>query len=361
MAFFGAVVRQSWTNNAAAADIVRLETAGATFMHPMTSLLAELVDAQSTAVRGEAVDAAGLRKALSAVNAQDKLHGADLQTQQRLSFLASQVESAIARKQTGLDAYNAYSGLVKLASDLIRRVADTSHLIHDPDLDSYYLMDAAIVRLPDAVVLAGRAADLAVLANQQTLQGEDAVKAAVARFGVSAAAQDVSAGLTKAVDFTHRAELGANIADRLDAFKAAADAFAPPTMLLTLSGAVDASTLAANARRVSAAATPLTHRLLYELQELLDNRGADLSGQWRFTAIAGGAAVVLALAVLWIFVMGRPRQRRPETLGDGPSKQQDSGVSLDSLTHARDLLDAEEMVHVGRSVRARTLERDNAR
>ena len=357
---FAAVVRQSWVTNSASADIVRLEGEGATFMHPMTSLLAEIVQAQSTAVRGEAVDAAGLRKAVAAVVTLDQQYGADLQTHQRLTDLSSQIEAAIAGKESGLEAYNTYSGLVTNASNLIRQVGDTSHLIHDPDLDSYYLMDAAIVRLPDAVVLAGKAADLVVLANQETLQGEDAVRAAVARFGVSSAAEQVSAGLTKTVNFTSRAELGSSIADRLDAFKAAADAFAPPTMSNTLSGAVDSATLAANARRVSAAATPLTHRLLYELQELLDARSAKLSTQWRFTAIAAGVAGVLGLALLWTFVMRRPRHRRPESSADGKPDDAARDLSLGSM-NARELLEAEEFVHVGRSVRARTLERDNAR
>jgi hypothetical protein len=359
LVLFAAVVRQSWVTNTASAEVVRLETAGATFMHPMTSLLAEIVQAESTAVRGETVDAAGLRKAVAAVVTLDQQYGADLQTHQRLTDLSAQIEAAIAGKESGAAAFNTYSGLVILATDLIHQVGDTSHLIHDPDLDSYYLMDAAIVRLPDAVVLAGKAADLVALANQETLQGEDAVKAAVARFGVSSAAEQVSAGLTKTVNFTNRAELGSSIADRLDAFKAAADAFAPPTMLNNLSDAVAPATLAANARRVSAAATPLTHRLLYELQELLDTRGAKLAGQWRFTAIAAGVAGVLALAVLWLFVMGRPR-RRPESGADAKPTDPERDLPHGSL-NARDLLESEELVHVGRSVRARTLERDNAR
>jgi hypothetical protein len=299
-----------------------------------------------------------LRKAVAAVATLDQQYGADLQTHQRLTDLSSQIDSALARKESGLAAFNTYTGLVTLATNLIRQVGDTSHLIHDPDLDSYYLMDAALIRLPDAVVLAGKAADLVVLANEQQLQGEDAVRAAVARFGVSSAAEQVSAGLTKSVDFTQRAELGANIADRLDAFKAAADAFAPPTMLRTLSGTVDAATLAANARRVSAAASPLTHRLLYELQELLETRSAQLAGQWRLTAVAAGVAGVLALGLLWIFVMGRPRHRRPEPGADPADPTRD--LSFGSL-NARDLLESEELVHVGRSVRARTMERDNAR
>ena len=107
---------------------------------------------------------------------------ANLQIDQRLADLTSQVESAFAKGETGRAAYDTYSGLVSLAVEMIRRIGDTSHLIHDPDLDSYYLMDAAIVRLPDAIVYAGRATDLVTLAGGGRSAGEDQVRAAVARF-----------------------------------------------------------------------------------------------------------------------------------------------------------------------------------
>ncbi len=207
---------------------------------------------------------------------------------------------------------------MKLAVDIQRQVGDASHLIHDTELDSYYLMDAAIVRLPDAMVLAGRASDLVALAGGQTLGGEDAAQAAVARFGVSTAADQVRLGLNKSVNFTARADLGSNITERLDAFQAAADAFAPPTMLRELAGTVDAATLAANAQKVFAAATPLAHRLLSELQALLDARAAKVSGEWRFTAIASGAIAVLGLVMLWLLALTRRRPARRRGGGRRP-------------------------------------------
>ena len=53
---FTAVARQSWTTNAAAAEVVQMEANGAAVLHPMTTLLSELVAAQSAAVRGERVN-----------------------------------------------------------------------------------------------------------------------------------------------------------------------------------------------------------------------------------------------------------------------------------------------------------------
>lgn len=350
VAIFGAIVRQSWITNSAAAEVVRLEGNGAELLHPMTSLLAKMVETQSAAVRGDKVDAAGLREAIAKVGEIDGEYGAVLQTRQRFTDLTAQVEAALVRGQTGRAAYNTYSDLVTLTTELYRRIGDRSHLIHDPDLDSYYLMDAAIVRLPDAMVLAGRASDLVALAGTQVLAGEDAVRAAVARFGVSAAAEQVSAGLTTSVDNTTRAELGGNIAERLDTFKAAADAFAPPTMLAELSTTVDASSLAANARRVSAAANPLAHLLLHELQVLLEQRATRLAIQWRFTAVSAVLVGVIGLVMLWFVAVVRPRTPGEPKTGD--IRRTDAGVG--SLTYARQLLEDEELVHVGRAVRPRS-------
>jgi hypothetical protein len=361
LALFGAVVRQSYVVNRDAAEIVRLEAQGAAVLHTMTSLLAELVAAQSAAVRGEPLDADGLRKALADAKDEGAPYGASLQTTQRLEDLRVQTESLLSRSETGRAAYNSYSVVVRLAVDLIRRIGDTSHLVHDPDLDSYYLMDAAIIRLPSAMVLAGQAADLVALAGGKALTGEDAIKAAVARFGVSTAAEEVSAGLSKSIDFTSRSALGTNITDRLDAFKAAADAFAPPTILFGLSGAIEAGALAADARRVAAAADPLAHRLLGELEVLLQTRASRLDGQWRFTAIAGGVATAFALLVLWLIVFPRPRAGGVTVAPDGPPRTPRPGeVQLGSLAYAREILDGDRVVHVGRAARPPSRESGDA-
>jgi len=359
---FAAVVRQSWAMNSAAAGIVRVESQGAAILHGMTTLVGELVEAQSAAVRGEKVDGESIRKAVAEIEEEDGEYGPVLQTHQRLTDLSAAVESALARADTGHAAYETYSGLVTLAVDMIHQVGDVSHLIHDPDIDSFYLMDAAIIRLPDAIVLAGRAADLVALAAGNELRGEDAVRAAVARFGVSAAAEQVSNGLRKSVDFTASPDLSSHIAERLDAFRAAADAFAPPTMLAQLADTVDPKVLAANARRVYATANPLAHRLLGELQTLLDKRTARLQGERRFTTVSAGLAALAGLVMLWLLALIRRRPGRADgAAGTSGETAAADDVRIGSLRYARELLDAEELVHVGRAVGKRSGERDDAR
>ena len=320
---FGAVARQAWASTTSAAEVVRLEANGAEMLHPMTSLLTELVTAQSAAVRGAEVDQTSLRSVLAELQEPDALYGEDLQTTQRLADLTEQIEAAFGANETGRAAYQRYSSIVDLAVDLIGVIGDTSHLIHDPNLDSYYLMDAAIARLPHAMVYAGRAADLVALAGGTgVLTGEDAVRAAVARFNVSYDAEQVSLGLTTSVDFTARSELGSNIVARLDTFRAAADAFAPPTMLQELATTVEAGAMADNASRVFAAAQSLAHLLLEELEALLAVRAEGLAQQQRLTATATVAAAIVGAVMFGLLVLpgrrrGAGRDEEPGTGGRG--------------------------------------------
>jgi hypothetical protein len=344
---FTAVARQSWTTNAAAAEVVHMEANGAAVLHPMTSLLSDLVAAQSAAVRGERVNMDAIREALGELVVLNGEQGDVLRVGQRISDLTSQVESSFARAETGRAAYETYSALVSLTVEMIRRVGDSSHLIHDPDLDSYYLMDAAIIRLPDAMVYAGRAADLVALAGGKALMGEDQVRAAVARFSVAYDAEQVGTGLNMSVDFTARSDLGTNIAERLDSFRAAADAFAPPTMLQELATTVDAAAMAASARRVSAAANSLAHRLLSELQALLDVRKKALEQEQRFTAVTAAAVGLIGFALLWLVIAGRPRRRPTSRFGAIPVDEPPVG----SVASAREMVDAEQLVQAGRGQR----------
>jgi hypothetical protein len=322
-ALFAAVARQSWNATVASAEVVRLESNGAAMLHPMITLLTELVTAQSAAVRGEAVNQESVHNALAELQEPDALYGSDLLTTQRLSDLAVQIDAAFAAADTGRPAYQQYSSIVDLAVDLIGVIGDTSHLVHDPDLDSYYLMDAAIIRLPRAMVYAGRAADLVALAGVSgVLTGEDAVRAAVARFNVSSDAERVSTGLTTSVDFTARSQLGTNIVERLDTFRAAADAFAPPTMLHELATTVEAGEMAGNASRVFAAAQSLAHLLLSELEALLAVRADGLGARQRFVATASVAGAVVGIVMLGLLVL----PRRPATGRRSSDEEPTTGV-----------------------------------
>jgi hypothetical protein len=152
---------------------------------------------------------------------------------------------------------------------------------------------------------------------------------------VAEASERVSDGLNKSVDNTTRTVLGANIAPQLDAFRAAADVFAPPTMLSQLAGTVDAQKLQEAAHQVFVAALPLAHKLLGELDAVLATREASLANSRQFTvSVASGVAALLIVAVLVLLLTrGRTRSRRSlAEAGVGPSANPVPDVALAALT-----------------------------
>jgi hypothetical protein len=133
-----------------------------------------------------------------------------------------------------------------------------------------------------------------------------------------------------------RSDLGTNIVERLDTFKSAADAFAPPTMLAELSNPVDATTLAPRPPGVRAA-TSLAHLLLNELQALLQARAAEARQASDGSPPSRPRPRHRRLIMLWFAIAGRPRaQPRSSVRHTGRHR-------VGSLAYARDLLDSGEL------------------
>ncbi|NVO07355.1 MAG: hypothetical protein HXX19_16200, partial [Rhodoferax sp.] len=93
--------------------------------------------------------------------AQDKLAavdarlGADLGT----AKLYAEVQTALAatQKASGFDAvFQAHTAHIQALVNLLMAVNDASNLTLDPDIDSYYLMDAVFFRIPDIVESSGK-------------------------------------------------------------------------------------------------------------------------------------------------------------------------------------------------------------
>jgi hypothetical protein len=356
VALVGTIVRQSAQTNSTAAALVDTESDGATSLHPMLALLGALVEAQSAAVGDASMvgPTTDVNNALNQISGLDPSYGRRLETDSTVTDLTGKVQALLAQHLTGRAAYDGYSGLVTLSADLMRRTADTSHLIHDPEADAYFVMSAAVVQLPDALINAGRAADLVAMGGGKALTGGDGVSAAVARYNVANAADQVSVGLHQSVDNTASAGLGSDIAGRLDAFMAAAAAFAPPTMLQQLLLAMtNPATFTTDADNVHRSALSLAHFLISELQQLLAARAGGLAAQWRTTATLAGAAVLVALLMVWLLAARNPRgsHARPGLAAE-PSERADD-VRINRLTDAQRLLDQDWLARVGQSAHQR--------
>jgi hypothetical protein len=312
---------QVWSSTGEARSFTAYERRGAAYLEPLTGLLAATTEAQSDAVRGRPVDSAAVRTAITAVDQVDARLGKQLQTTDRWTTvrLTTQQRLSVANWQPAT-AYTQYSDLNTALLELIRTVGDNSRLILDPSIDSYYVMNASLLRIPEILVDSGRYADLSVLFPAG---GDDSSQAqlAAARNRIATDETDLSDGLVKAFAQTDSETLGPGLTRQLDNFRTAVDAVAPSASLLAPAPERSVTDLIANQETLQRSALSLQDASLDQLDVLLTDRA---SGQTRSRVIAGGAAVLgllVAAGVGWLFLRrppapGRPRRRAEPEPGE---------------------------------------------
>ena len=66
-----------------------------------------------------------------------------------IKALGEQWRGLQAAKMTAPDSFNAHTQLISGVLELFKHIADSSNLILDPELETYYLMDASIINVPE--------------------------------------------------------------------------------------------------------------------------------------------------------------------------------------------------------------------
>jgi hypothetical protein len=357
-------VVQLWSSNNDAYRTTDAERQGVAYLKPLSTLAAELVKAQSTAVRGEKIDAAALRDAVTAADKADLAHNKTLASSQLWEQAKSSISELISQRPVADGAFTKYGAAMAQLSSLIQKVADTSKLVLDPKTDTYYLMDAAVLRLPNILVYSGRAADLTSLGPKLTnvTQQQRDVRVSVAKHEVSLDSDEISSGLRLAMAATTSSSLGPNITNQLDAFRSAVDAFVPQVNLLDKEDPVDPTTLISNAERLRDSTAKLVTAVLGELDRLLKTR-ADAQGLRRSQGIAVGVlCLMLSVLLIWMLAQ-RPEERTAtdsaaEEMDLTRSKQQDNrpaGKGRESQQSGG----SETMAPPNRGLRGRRRERAN--
>src|SRR6266508_1512713 len=121
------------------------ERVGVAYLVPLLDLTAKAVTARHLAVTGGG-PAAGVQDAVAGVDSATGRYGAELGTVDGWE----QAKQALIRAGTAdgpQAAFDAYNTAVADLLALIVKSSDESNLTLDPDLDTYYLMDALVFRL----------------------------------------------------------------------------------------------------------------------------------------------------------------------------------------------------------------------
>ena len=247
------------------------ERIGVAFLRPLFTLCAATVRARHLAVSGGQPDVASTNAAISAVDAVDKADGAELGVSQAWSAAKADLAAA-ANSGVGQTAYDAYGKASAALLDLVVAVSDASNLTLDPDLDSYYVMDTLVFRLPGLLDQAGRTVDETLLAS-----GRSAVVARTTQLRLARAAgalastqQAIDSGMTTALAETARRQL-ADVRALIEAEHQAVAA-----LLTQVDGAVASGRLAnvtpAAGDKVWTTVVQLTEGLVPQLDALLTTR-----------------------------------------------------------------------------------------
>ena len=240
-----------------------------------------------------APDTAALETALAkAAEVETKL-GEELGTAK--AFAAFKTALGAPAPAAGDAAYAAHSARAQALLDLLGVATDGSNLTLDPDIDTYYLMDAAYFRLPPmaeaAAQLRDRGSALLAAGSATPAQLRSVVEQAAV---LSAHVAGLQAGITKANDYNGSVRAAVQETQALaevQAFLKLVDA----TVLKPEGAQGDAAALAAAGQRALVALQGLNERCNAELDRLIAVRVDGMeSGRRITTAVVIGSLLLVS-------------------------------------------------------------------
>ena len=293
-----------------------LETEGNTMQRPLEKLLENLPNA---AVDSEAVNKVNL--AFAELAKAENMYGNDLQfTPQGLnsrkrghlapSAVAARWES-LKKQQGNPEAFvQGINELLDDVSGMITHCGDTSNLILDPDLDSYYTMDMTLLALPQSQ---RRLAAILAFGNRVLHNGALA-ESDVRQFNTyaemfkesdfSRIVGDTQTSLNEDANFYGPSPtLAKNLSAGLDMYTAATQPFIALLEKIATGDAVSREEFMGAGARANAAAFRYWEICAKELDSLLAIRIASYNSQ-RLTMLAA-TGIALLLAVLLAYAVGR--------------------------------------------------------
>ncbi|MDQ7830802.1 MAG: methyl-accepting chemotaxis protein [Desulfovibrionaceae bacterium] len=297
----------------------RLETQGNTFQRPLEKLLEDLPRAASDPAAASRVDQAFAELADAA-----KRHGDDLQfTAEGLgirnrSHLTPQAVAARwtqARASQGDPAAfkEKTAALVDDVMGMITHAGDTSNLILDPDLDSYYMMDLTLLALPQTQRRLASILDFGDTALGGSLSEEDrrqfhTLAEMLSESDFSRILADTETTLNEDPNFYGVSpNLARNMAAGLSRYKAATEPFIALLKSLAAGEPVTREAFLASGQAARDAAFRYWEVCADELDAFLAVRIGDYTARRTTMLAATGLALVLASALAYLIGRGVSR------------------------------------------------------
>ncbi len=290
------------------------EIDGNAYLRPLRHLLEHTLQEELLAhdfVNGDASVRSALLEAqtridtdLQALAAIDQRLGQRLATTQQLAALTTnwqdlKAHTATMRTRTSEEMH---AQLIERIRDLISLIGDNSNLILDPDLDSYYLMDTVLLKLPEAQNLLARlrlVGDRVLV--QQSVSAEDRAELITLSGLIRSNLAATQKGLTVAFRNTASENLQSALEGQLDTYFAATSTF----LNLNDQGLIQPRTLTMQSAAYRAPATEaLTTSFMFwdsaveRLDELLQAR-IDGFNQRKYLAIGVTVGILVLVLFVW--------------------------------------------------------------
>jgi methyl-accepting chemotaxis protein len=292
-------------------DFSAQEEVGVRALGPANDLVVAAVRTRSAAVaaslRHQPVAAAqldGLRRAVAANDVADRAVGSALGAGDAWRTARARIVAVLDRPRaasSAADALRAYSAAVDAALGWVTEVGNASNLILDPDLDSFYVMDALVTKAPAVAAAAGLGADrqraLGDLPGGGTIS--DHIELAAQAGAVSTNLEALLAGLKTSYASTKDPALKPHVAAAAGAMGAAAQRLSVDlARVARTSGTADPVSADASVAAVAA----FEHATTPRLSALLAARVDRFQAAERRVLLQCALALLLALllfAALW--------------------------------------------------------------
>lgn len=332
-------------------SFARQEIRGNAYQRPLTDLMAKLANLRLLAsLPGQANSGAsekliaGIDADFSALEAVDRKYGTallftpkELKARGRGQFTLSRTTDnwARAKTQSGQALQDSLVALMAAVRGMTAHAGDTSNLILDPDLDSYYLMDVTLVTIPQTL---DRLSQIGVKGATLIAKGQASADEAfdmkhlagmLKEADVDRATGDYTTSFNEDAHFHGISpSYKTDVQPKLDAYtEANAHLIKMMDSIASVPQSVTAAQWQEAIERTNSATLELWHSSVNELDMLLDKRADDFNQH--IVIVLAGMAAGLLIAIVFFYVVIRGI-RRP--LADVQHAM--SIISGGDLTHA---------------------------
>ncbi|GGM13726.1 hypothetical protein [Micromonospora yangpuensis] len=325
-------------------ELAERERLGVEYLRALGPVTEAVVQAQSAAVAGQPASRDTLNRAVEEAAAVDARVGGELRSSERWAGLRAKLEAlperALADPEAAFTAYGEVTDLILALHDKVR---ETAGLVQDAGTHSYFMQDAVGEEMPEAMVAAGRLADLAVLIGQRPAadRATSLGELATIRFTALQPAGALVRNLQSAVEDTASTDFGANVLAPLDRYQRAVATLAAVSVPQGRPATVDAARIATARTQAQSAARELQPVILGEIDRILTDRIDGLEREnWLVYGAAGlaGLLLVVLAATGWVSPDRAPSAAADATgtsdpagtVGGGSSGTGSGGTAVDS-------------------------------